>query len=194
MERLVVLALLLSLACSSAGGRVVISSRGPHPASNPAAAVLVLEYADLQCPSCRVAHSNIVAPLLARYGARIRYELRHFPLRSLHPLALEAAEAAECAADQGRFWEYTDLAFARQREMSREKLVTWAEAISLDAFRFEGCLASEQKRALVLAEFEEGRRKGVEGTPTFFVNGKKVESKLVAIQQAIDAATVGDQS
>ncbi len=166
----------------------MLSSRGPHPASNPAAPVVVVEYADLQCPSCRTAHANIVEPLLEQYGTSIRYEFRHFPLRSLHPQALDAAEASECAADQGKFWEYADLAFSKQQEMSREALRVWAAEISLEASRFDECLASESKRALVLSEYEEGRKKGVLGTPTFFVNGKKVEGKLLAIQKAIEAA------
>ena len=188
-QRFVGVALLLLSACASVGDPVVLSSRGPHPASNPGAAVVVVEYADLQCSSCRTAHAQIVEPLLAEYGARIRFELKHFPLMSVHPLALEAAQAAECAADQGKFWEYTDVAFARQREMSHEKLLAWAKEISLDSARFEPCLTSEAKRALVLSEYKEGLRKGVEGTPAFFVNGEQVASKLVAIQQAIEAAT-----
>src|SRR5882724_3016740 len=97
---------LLLGACTTARGPRVLSTRTPHPASNPNASVLVVEYTDLQCPSCRRAHETIVKPILARHGTRIRYELRHFPLRSLHPLALDAAMAAECAADQGKFWEY----------------------------------------------------------------------------------------
>jgi protein-disulfide isomerase len=125
--------------------------------------------------------------LLGQYGSSIRYEFRHFPLRSLHPQALAAAEAAECAADQGKFWEYVGLAFSEQKELSREKLLAWAAEISLDTSSFEPCLASESKRALVLSEYEEGRRKGVLGTPTFFVNGKKVESRLGPIRQAIEA-------
>ncbi len=188
--------LLLLAACSSALGPVVLSSRGPHPSSNPDAPVVVVEYADLQCSACRSAHENIVKPLLEHFGTRIRFEMRHFPLTSMHRHALDAAQAAECAADQGKFWEYADIAFARQREMSREALLVWAEEISLDAPRFEACLASESKRALVFSEYEEGREKGVEGTPTFFVNGERVEGKLGAIQRAIEAAkgSVGQRS
>ena len=181
-------ALLLLAACSSAVGPVVLSSRDPHPSSNPNAPVVVVEYSDLQCSACRTAHENIVKPLLEHFGTRIRFEVRHFPLMSMHPRALDAAQAAECAGDQGKFWEYADIAFARQREMSREALSVWAEEISLDASRFEACLASGSKRALVLSEFEEGMERGVEGTPTFFVNGKRVEGKLAAIQRAIEAA------
>jgi protein-disulfide isomerase len=188
MKRFAALTLLLFTACSSTGSPVVLSSRGPHPASNPDAPVVVVEYADFQCPSCRAAHTNIVGPLLEQYGTSIRYEFRHFPLRSMHPQALAAAEAAECAADQGKFWEYADLAFSRQRELSGDQLLAWAAEISLETSRFEPCLASESKRSLVLSEFEEGRKRGVLGTPTFFVNGKKVESKLGAIQKAIEAA------
>ena len=181
-------ALLLLAACSSAGGPVVLSSRAPHPSSNPDAPVVVVEYADLECSACRTVHESIVKPLLEQFGASIRFEMRHFPLTPMHPHALDAAQAAECAADQGKFWEYADIAFARQREMSHEALLAWAKEISLDASRFEPCLASGSKRALVFSEYEEGISKGVEGTPTFFVNGEKVEGKLGAIQRAIEAA------
>src|SRR5262245_29720779 len=188
------LALLVLSGCASPspdGSHVLLSSRAPHPASNGDAALVVMEYADLQCPSCRSAHATIVGPLLAQYGSRIRYEFKHFPLMSVHPLALESAEAAECASDQGRFWEYTDLAFAGQSEMSSEALRTWARQLSLDQARFEQCLASEEKKASVIAEYKQGIREGVEGTPTFFVGGKKVQGRLVALQQAIDDALAG---
>lgn len=166
----------------------MLASRAPHPSSNPDAPVVVVEYADLQCSACRTAHANIVKPLLEQFGTHIRFELRHFPLSSLHPQALEAAEAAECAADQGKFWEYADIAFSKQKEMSREKLLVWAEEISLETSRFEQCLTSGSKRALVLSEYREGSKKGVLGTPTFFVNAEKVESKLEAIEKAIEKA------
>ena len=188
VKRFVVLTFMIVTCCSSAGGPVAVSSRGPHPSSNPSAPVVVVEYADLQCPYCRTAHADIVKPLLEQYGTRIRFELRHFPLRSLHPQALDASQATECAADQGRFWEYVEIALTRQKEMSREALRVWAKEISLEASRFEECLASGSKRALVLSEYEEGRKRGVQGTPTFFVNGEKVESKLGAIRKAIEAA------
>ena len=195
-KRLFVLALLVLGACASEGSGerpVVLSGRGPHPASNGDAALVVVEYADLQCTACRGAQATIVAPLLVQYGAIIRYEFKHFPLMGVHPLALEAAEAAECASDQGKFWEYADLAFARQPEMSHEKFLLWANELSLDAAPFEQCLTSEEKRASVIAEYKEGLRMGVEGTPTFFVNGEKVQGKLPALQQAIEAglASVG---
>jgi len=167
---------------------VVLASRVPHPSSNPDAPVVVVEYADLQCPFCRTAHMNIVKPLLEQFGTRIRFELRHFPLRSIHPQALAAAEATECAADQEKFWEYADIAFSKQQEMSREKLLVWAAEISLDSSRFEQCLSSGSKRALVLSEYKEGRAMGVLGTPTFFVNAEMVDGKLEAIEKAIEAA------
>jgi len=182
-------ALLLVLGgCASESGPVQLSSRSAHPASNPNAAVLVVEYTDLQCPSCRRAHETIVKPLLASHGSQIRYELRHFPLRSLHRHALDAAMAAECAADQGKFWDYTDLAFRKQPQMSRENLRAWGAEISLDMPRFEQCLASEAKREIVLSEYREGKKRDVIGTPTFFVNQTKVEGTLGAIEAAIEAA------
>jgi len=190
VKRILALALLVIVsACSSTSGPTVLSTRNVHPASNPNASIVVLEYTDLQCPSCRNAHETIVKPLLAQQGTRIRYEFRHFPLRSMHPQALGAAMAAECASDQGRFWDYVDLAFRKQRQMSAESLRAWAAELALEMPRFEECLASESKRELVLSEYQEGKKRGVYGTPTFFVNGDLVgEDTLEAIQDAIDAA------
>src|SRR5262245_15319220 len=134
--------LLLANACASERGPVAHSSRGPHPLSNPDASVLVLEYTDLQCPACRRAQRTIVEPLLAQHGTQVRYEVRHFPLRTLHPLALDAAMAAECAADQGKFWDYAELTLRKQEEISPERLRTWAAELSLEMPRFEQCLDS----------------------------------------------------
>jgi protein-disulfide isomerase len=189
LKRNIGLALLLVMnACTSTSAPTVLSSRNVHPASNPNAGVVILEYTDLQCPSCRQAHETIVKPLLAQQGTRIRYEFRHFPLRSMHPQALDAAMAAECASDQGRFWDYVDLAFRKQKQMSHESLRAWAVELALEIPRFEECLDSETKREVVLSEYREGKKRGVYGTPTFFVNGDLVkEDTLEAIQDAIAA-------
>ena len=94
-------------ACTDTTGLSDTSSRGPKGSAN--AAVTVAEYADLQCPACQAAHTQINAPLLQKYGAQIRFEFKHFPLRSIHRYALEASMASECAADQGKFWEYVEM-------------------------------------------------------------------------------------
>jgi protein-disulfide isomerase len=162
-----------------------------QPKGNPNASVLVEEFADLQCPACRAAHSKITTPLLAKYSSDIRFEFKHFPLRSIHRFALDAAEMSECAADQGKFWEFVDIAFTNQEDLSLDSIVEWAEALGLDADKAERCWKSHRKRDTVLADYKEGRDREVSGTPTFFVNGEKVTTGIDTLSEAIDKALQG---
>ncbi len=173
------------VACVDTTGLSAESSRPSHPRSNANAAVVVEEFADLQCPSCKAASTMIVPPMLEKYGAQIRYDYHQFPLSSIHRYAMDAAEASECAADQGKFWEFVDVAFAKQEELSPAALDAWGEALELDTDLYERCRASHIKRDTIQAEYDAGRALGVTGTPTFFVNGKKVESTIEAIGAAI---------
>lgn len=193
MKRLLLLASLsLGLAaCIDTTGISPESSRPIHPLSSPNAAVLVQEYADFQCPSCKAAHTIVVKPLMGKYGTQIRYEFMHFPLASIHRYAVDAAEASECAADQGKFWEFVDLAFEEQEKLSKNIFEDWGKKLGLDMDLYDRCRNSHIKRDGVLAEFEAGRKTGVGGTPTFFVNGQRVDSTLEALSTAIDAATTG---
>ncbi len=179
----------LLVACTDTTGLSKESSRTVR--GNADAVVTVSEFADLQCPACRVAHGKISAPLLEKYPSQIRFEYKHFPLRSLHRYALEAAMAAECAADQGKFWEYIDLVYAEQQKLDVMQLSEWAKMLSLDAGLFDRCLKSEIKRETVLADYEAGSELGVSGTPTYFVNGEKVESGFDTVSAAIDAVLGG---
>ncbi|PIP65326.1 disulfide bond formation protein DsbA [Candidatus Peregrinibacteria bacterium CG10_big_fil_rev_8_21_14_0_10_49_16] len=180
----------LLVACTDTTGISAESRKGPHPDTNANAVVVVHEFGDLQCPACRAAHSKVVAPLLEKYGNTIRYEFKHFPLRAIHPHALVAAEAAECAADQdtSHFWEFVDIAFERQPEMNRETIFAWAEELGLDMDHFGRCMKSHIKKDVVMMDHAEGQEVDVKGTPTFFVNGQKVESTIEAISAAIEEA------
>lgn len=181
-------ALLLStivLALAACEGASQASSRPPK--GNPNAAVVVQEYADLQCPACRAAHTSISLPLVAQYGDRVRFEHKHFPLRSIHRYALEASEASECAADQGKFWEYVDLAFEKQQEMTLESFAVWAGELGLDTAKFEKCMKGHIHRDAILADYKEGRDLGVNGTPTFFVNGQRAQTGLDTLSELIEA-------
>ncbi|MEK7563797.1 MAG: DsbA family protein [Patescibacteria group bacterium] len=182
-------ALLLVSACSDTTGLSKDSSRTPRGNAN--AAVAVVEYGDLQCPACQAAHTQINAPLLQKYGAQIRFEFKHFPLRSIHRYALEASMASECAADQGKFWEYVDVVYSEQKKLDIAQLSVWAKTLGLDEDLFDRCMKSKIKRTTVLADYEEGQGLGVTGTPTYFVNGKKVESGLDTLSAAIDEALGG---
>lgn len=190
----VVQALTLTLTlvgCTDTTGLTGDLNHEPHPKSNPNGAVIVTEFADLQCPSCRSAHTAIVQQLLEKYGAQVRYEFRHFPLQSMHRFALEAAMSAECAGDQEKFWAYVDLVFVNQDKLSRSMLRDQAEALSLDESLFERCVQSKIKRDAIVAEYESGQEAGVRGTPTFFVNGARVETSLAVLGKAIEEAIRG---
>jgi protein-disulfide isomerase len=116
---------------------------------------------------------------------------KHFPLQSLHPYALIAAEASECAADQGKFWEFVDINYTNQEALSKPTLHTWAAELGMDTALFDRCLASGIKRKVVLADYDEGVKAGVKGTPTFFVNGEQVPSRIEDISAAIEKAMKG---
>lgn len=183
---ILLLCTLVLTSCVDKTGLSEESSRSAHPNSNPNSIITVVEYADLQCPACSSTHERVVKPLLAQYGDRIRYDYKHFPLRSIHQHAFAAAEASECAADQNKFWEYIDVAYENQRSLDRRALNTWAEELDLDAELFKRCMKSGIKRRIILNDFEEGKRAGVTGTPSFYVNGKKVSHDLRSLGSAIE--------
>lgn len=187
-------ALVLSIAlaaCVDTTGISADSSKTPHPSTDANASVTVTEYGDLQCPSCQAAQSLVVEPLIQKYGKQISFEFRQFPLQALHPYAMIAAEASECAADQGKFWEFIDMDFDNQSSLSQDSIMKWATDLKLDMELFGRCFKSHIKRPTIQAEYAEGQKAGVTGTPTFFVNGKRVESTITAISAAIDEAKKG---
>ncbi len=169
-----------------------ISAESSRTALGPDSAVVtVTEYGDLQCPACRAAHEILTKPILKKYGDRIRFEFRHFPLIGIHPYALKAAEASECAADQGKFWEYLENNYAHQEDLVKEPYEVWAASFKLDADLFRRCLASGIKKDEVMVDEKQGEDLGVNSTPTYFVNGVMVPSKLNSITELsarIDAA------
>lgn len=182
---------LLLAACVDTTGISADSSKTPHPLTDANATVTVTEYGDLQCPSCKGAQDIVVKPLIAKYGKQIRFQFSQFPLTGLHPYAMMAAEASECAADQGKFWEFVDMDFTNQASLSKDSLEKWASDLKLDMDLFGRCTKSHIKRPTIQAEYRSGQQLGVNGTPTFFVNGKKVDSTVDAISAAIDAAKKG---
>ncbi len=182
-------ATILLTACIDKTGLSAESSR--PAAGNPDSGVTVLEFADLQCPACRAANELVKKPLLQQQGNRIRFVFKHFPLQQIHRFALEAAEASECAADQGKFWEFVDMTYERQDQLSSKAIRDWGEELGLDAETFDRCIRSHIKRAFVLSEYEEGTKGGVSGTPTFFVNGKQVQATVEALTNAINEAAAG---
>ncbi len=168
--------------CTDTTGLSPASSK--TPLGNPAASVTVTEYSDLQCPACRLIHQSVTKPLLKGIGNEVRFEFKHFPLQ-IHTYSLQAAQASECAADQGQFWEFIDYAYEHQAELKPENFSAWAGALKLDTELFERCVASKIKRETVLADYQQGKELGVPGTPTFFVNGERVPAELDALVTAV---------
>lgn len=135
--------------------------------------VTVVEFSDFQCPACRAAEAT-VNDLLAQYGSSVRFEYHHFPLTSAHRYAFAAAVASECAADQGKFWEYHDRLFREQPNFSRKQLIGYAVDLGLEAGPFTECLSSDDPAQRVKNDAADASRRAVPGTPTFFINGQQV--------------------
>lgn len=147
----------------------------PKPTfGSPDAKVKIVEFSDLQCPACKAANP-VVQKVKKDFGENISFQYYHFPLRALHPYAQKAAEAVECANDQRKFWEYIDGAFAASPRLDRKSLQGVAADVGLDVDKFNACLRSGRKAKIVEGDYRRGIAQGVDGTPTFFVNGKKLE-------------------
>jgi protein-disulfide isomerase len=138
------------------------------------APVTLVEYGDFECPHCGRAHPIVQA--IRRYmGEELRFVYRHFPLVEAHPHAQSAAEASEAAGAQGRFWEMHDILFRNQQALEPEDLLLYAARIGVDAQRVARELAAGTWTKKVRDDFRGGVRSGVNGTPTFFVNGVRYD-------------------
>lgn len=165
------------------GAKVVVSLKPPPvfradvsingaPVKGPAAApVTVVKFEDFQCPFCKGAQAT-EAQLVSRYGNKVKLVHRDFPISSIHPLAWKAHEAARCANEQGKFWPYHDLLYTNAPKASVEDLKAYAKEAGLTMSAFEQCLTSGKYKSLVQKDVDEGTRLGVNGTPTFFINGR----------------------
>ena len=151
--------------------KVDVAAIGPSKGS-PTAPVTIVEFSDFECFFCRRA-VPLLQSLLDAYGNNVRIVFRDFPMDS-HPGAKVAAEAARCANDQGKFWEYHDVLFANQGKLGPDALKQYAKQVSLDTDQFSTCLASRKHQAGVERDIEDGRKVAVQGTPTFFINGRAV--------------------
>ena len=141
------------------------------PAQGPASAPIeLIEFSDFQCPYCQRAHPT-VKQVLDTYGSRIRLVYRNYPLPN-HPNARPAAEAAQCANEQGKFWQYHDRLFANPGKLGDADLKQGAAELGLDAGRFNACVDSHKYKSVVDADIKDGNAAGVSGTPAFFINGR----------------------
>lgn len=149
-------------------------NKNDHIQGNSHAPLTLVEYGDYQCPYCGHAYP-IIKQVQQELGDRVRFVYRNFPLSEAHPDAFKAAVAAEAAALQNRFWEMHDVLFENQSALSWNDLFIYAQSIDLDMQQFEADVQKGSVTGKVEADFESGVRSGVNGTPSFFINGKKYE-------------------
>jgi protein-disulfide isomerase len=144
-----------------------------RPAVGPDdAPVEFVEFTDYQCPFCKRFFVDTYPEIRTEYRDRVKFVVRNFPLRSIHPNAQKAAEAAECAFDQDRFWKYHDHLFANPDNLGEADLKRYARDLGLDGEQFDTCLDSGAKVDIVQRDVKDGYRFGVNGTPAFFINGQ----------------------
>jgi protein-disulfide isomerase len=157
------------------------------------APVVIVEFSDFQCPFCERWATETLPQLTQTYidSGKVRLVYRDFPLSSIHPEAQNAAESAECARDQGKFWEYHDILFENRLDWSGvgdAKFKQYAADLGLDTNTFDECLDSDKYNNEVLDDLNDGGSVGVSGTPTFFINGKKLvgAQPFTAFEAAIE--------
>jgi len=164
-----------------------VSEQRDHIQGPADASVTLLEYGDYQCPYCGAAYP-IVKQVQQAMGDGLRFVFRNFPISTSHPHAEQAAEAAEAAAAQGQFWPMHDLLYENQQHLETQDLVGYAQQLGLDAERFRRELDEGLHAARVHEDFMSGVHSGVNGTPSFYVNGVRYEDAydtlLAAVQRA----------
>ncbi|GAB4353155.1 MAG: hypothetical protein Kow006_18200 [Gammaproteobacteria bacterium] len=162
-----------------------VATEGYPFKGSPDAKVTIVEFADYQCPHCKDA-MPVMKRLLERYGDKVRVVFRNFPINR-SGISRQVAVGAVCAGEQGRFWEYHDLAFERQNYLMAITPKDLADELGLDIAKFEACFKGDAAAAKVARSLDEGRRLGISGTPTFYVNGRQLhvhgdlESSLSAV-------------
>jgi protein-disulfide isomerase len=169
---------------------VPVAPERDHITGRHDAPLTMVEYGDYECPFCGMA-ASVTAEIIDRLGDDLLFAYRHFPLSTVHPHAALAAEAAEAAGSQGRFWEMHSLLYANQQRLEPPDLAARAAVLQLDLGRFADELRTNAHRSKVQSDFMGGVHSGVNGTPTFFINGRRhdgpadVRSLMGSLQAAL---------
>lgn len=165
-----------------------------HVKGNASSSVIIIEYSDFQCPACR-SYYPIVREITTEYADKIAFVYRHFPLINIHPNAEFAARAAEAAHKQGKFWEMHDLLFEKQNEWARVANISpvfesYATLLGLSIEQFKVDFVSDEVKDLVRAERVHAVKAGLNSTPTFFINGEKIQNpnSVIEFKKIIDEA------
>ncbi len=164
-------------------------SADDHIQGDPSAECSLVEYGDYECPHCGAAYP-IVKRLQKHFGKRLSFVFRNFPLAQIHPWAEPAAEVAEFAGANSKFWEMHDLLFENQESLGNALFLELADKLDLSLSQLQTALADSTYRARVRADFAGGARSGVNGTPTYFINGKRHNGPLDfdSLSEAIEEA------
>lgn len=167
------------LSDTNAGGSVSQNLADDDPVlGNVDAPVVLVEFGDFQCPFCKKFHEEARKEILEKYveTGKVKIVYRDFPLENIHPAARPAAEAAECADEQGKFWPYHDALYTRQDELAKGTMdyAVLANELGLAKGAFEKCVKDRKYKDEVTKDYEDGVKAGVDGTPALFINGKKV--------------------
>jgi protein-disulfide isomerase len=161
-------------------------SERDHVTGPEDAPVTLVEYGDFECPYCGMAY-KVVKSAQQDLGKQLQFVFRHFPLAEAHPHARNAAQAAEAAAAQGKFWEMHDVLFEHQDALEPEDIIGYAKSLGLDVVKFASDLKDPKHAKRVREDFRSGVRSGVNGTPTFFINGSRYEGSWANEQAFIHA-------
>lgn len=147
--------------------------RGINPArGNISSNNIIVEFGDFKCPACKASHP-IIEEILKEYNVALYY--RNFPLLMHGQISFLAAEAAECANEQGKFWEYHNILYDNQEILTtKDDLKKYASNLGLNMSKFNNCLDNETYKAEIKKDVSDGEKAGIQGTPTFFVNGKRI--------------------
>jgi len=167
--------------------RAQVSVAGEPFKGSEKAPVTIVKFEDFQCPFCKQVQPTF-DELLSRYNGKVRLVHKDLPLESLHAQARQAAEAARCAHEQGKFWEYHDKLYANSPKASADDLKSYAKDVGLNVDSFDRCFASGKYKAVVQQDLNEGAQLGLTGTPTFFINGREISGNqpLEAFEAIID--------
>ena len=157
--------------------RAELSIAGEPFKGSEKARVTIVKFEDFHCPFCKQAQPTL-NELLSRYNGQVRLVHKDLPLESLHPQARQAAEAARCAYEQGKFWEYHDTLYANSPKASADDLKSYGKEVGLNVDSFDRCFASGKYKAVVQKDLNEGAQLGLSGTPTFFINGREIPGNL----------------
>jgi protein-disulfide isomerase len=160
-----------------------------HSIGSEHAPITVVEYGDFECPTCKQA-APAVKLVLERFGGRVRFVFRHFPVESAHPHAMHAAQAAEAAGGQSKFWQMHDLLFENQRHLEMTNLRGYAQRLELDMPRFIAEMDDEIYLQRVREHMRSGTQSHVRGTPTFYINGviQDVSFGMHSLMEGVEAA------